>query len=682
MAGDEKCFFCGYESKVACLPQWSCSSLYDCEYCGKYILDSQGFDILRKDENKFKMACVLNERRLKGFGGIVLDDETKKEDLVCGYPRISVNELLAQYPQTAGEFLNRTLLNLNRLAKPFDMITLDLEGMGDCLHLFRKDKQGSHAFLRELENEGLIRFNRVPAGLQLNVFSLTTKCYEAVENLQNSGVVKREDKIRSSSNQGEKSMEWDLFLCHASEDKEGFVEPLANALKETDIKVWYDRFELKLGDSLRGKIDEGLANSRYGVVVLSRSFFEKQWPKKELDALVSIENEKGEKVILPIWHEIGIEEVRRFSPILASKLAAQSSDSLESIVVQILKVVNENAIPKTAGKEETQQVRSKDRGDLARAEQGSLQEIVEVLKNFWEDKDFEVAKSALPPIAKTYDILCRSKLQCGAKTTDVISWLGSGVNDGTGYRRALLDEFACPEVVADFEKWQEKIAERERGNKDTRSAREGMIEPKPPEIFQKILWTWKYGRQHWKLVCAGILVLLVSGMYALPKFNLFGNKYQGANLETENTRDKPIVVASATVEVKITSDWDFNGRVTNGKAALAFVKGAKPLLITSTIGYAASQTGNNEVIYKARLDMDAKDSAVGNPTSFLKDTDYIQIEFGNMPPDSSVLEGDVICIINNSVRLEFSIPPQKLVNNRIFIRNLSESLRVLNDPSN
>ncbi len=150
--------------------------------------------------------------------------------------------------------------------------------------------------------------------------------------------------------------------------------------------------------------------------------------------------------------------------------------------------------------------------------------------------------------------------------------------------------------------------------------------------------------------------------------------------ETENTLHKPILVASATVEVKITSDWDFNGRVTNTKAHLAFVKGDKPLLITSSIGYTASQTGNVEVVYKAKLDMDAKDSAVGNPASSLKDAEYIQIEFGRMSSDSYVLEGDAICIINNSVPLEFSIPPQKLVNNRIFIRNLSKSLRVLNEP--
>jgi len=335
---------------------------------------------------------------------------------------------------------------------------------------------------------------------------------------------------------------------------------------------------------------------------------------------------------------------------------------------------------------EKQRVRPKVKRESAETEQESLQEIIEVLKNWQKSKktvkDFETAESVLPPIAKTYDILCRSRKQCGAKTTNIIRWLGSAANDGSGYYPALLEKFSSPEVIADLEKWQEKPAEIEQGNKGTKREREVFLEPKPPEILAKIFWIWKYGRQHWKLVCVGILVLFISGMFALPKFNLFGNKYQGTHLETENTLHKPIVVASATVEVKITSDWDFNGRVANTKAYLAFVKGNKPLLITSSIGYTASQTGNDEVVYKAKLDMDSKDSAVGNAVFFLKDAEYIQIEFGRMPSDSCVLEGDAICIINNSVRLEFSIPPQKLVNNRIFIRNLSESLRVLNEPGN
>jgi len=137
-------------------------------------------------------------------------------------------------------------------------------------------------------------------------------------------------------------MEYDVFICHASEDKNDFVEPLSAALKKSGLKVWYDRFELKLGDSLREKIDQGLANSRYGVVVLSKSFFAKEWPKSELDALVTRQNKEGKKVILPIWHNVNAEDVGNFSPILASKLAARSADGIEAVVAQIVNVCNES----------------------------------------------------------------------------------------------------------------------------------------------------------------------------------------------------------------------------------------------------------------------------------------------------------------------------------------------------
>lgn len=70
---------------------------------------------------------------------------------------------------------------------------------------------------------------------------------------------------------------YDVFISHASEDKDEVVRPLAHALKESGLSVWFDEFELRIGDSLRRKIDRGLANSRFGVIVLSRSFFEKGW---------------------------------------------------------------------------------------------------------------------------------------------------------------------------------------------------------------------------------------------------------------------------------------------------------------------------------------------------------------------------------------------------------------------
>jgi len=187
MAEDEKnCPFCDYDSRADRLPAMCNSTRYDCEYCGVYILDSQGFDILTKDENKFKMACVLNERRLKGFGGIALDDETKKEDLVCGYPRISVNELLAQFPQTAGELLNRILLNLNRLApRPFSEIPLNFKKR-DNLYLFTKDTGECMTILKELSEQGLIRDGN--STMQELRKILTLRSYAIIGNLQNSAI--------------------------------------------------------------------------------------------------------------------------------------------------------------------------------------------------------------------------------------------------------------------------------------------------------------------------------------------------------------------------------------------------------------------------------------------------------------------------------------------------------------
>jgi len=134
------------------------------------------------------------------------------------------------------------------------------------------------------------------------------------------------------------SHKYDLFICHASEDKVSFVRRLAEKLRSEGIEVWYDEFALSLGDSLRRSIDKGLANSRYGVVVLSRNFFKKEWPQKELDGLVAKEY-KLDKVILPVWHNITRDEVRTYSPILADRLAASSSQGLDYVVGEIIKVV-------------------------------------------------------------------------------------------------------------------------------------------------------------------------------------------------------------------------------------------------------------------------------------------------------------------------------------------------------
>jgi hypothetical protein len=133
--------------------------------------------------------------------------------------------------------------------------------------------------------------------------------------------------------------EWDVFISHASEDKEEIVRPLAHALQEHGLRVWFDEFELRIGDSLRRKIDQGIANSAFGIVVLSAAFFAKKWTQYELDGLVT-RNVDGSQVLLPLWHKVTKAEVIAQSPSLADKLARSTAEStLEEIATEIAQVI-------------------------------------------------------------------------------------------------------------------------------------------------------------------------------------------------------------------------------------------------------------------------------------------------------------------------------------------------------
>jgi hypothetical protein len=137
---------------------------------------------------------------------------------------------------------------------------------------------------------------------------------------------------------------WDVFISHASEDKAAVARPLREALTKLGVAVWLDEAQMRIGDSLRRKIDEGIRASRFGVVVLSTSFITKGWPNHELDGLVT-RNVAGEQSLLPIWHDLTADDVRRYSPSLAGKVAMSTSEySIEEIAQQIADVVQEEGL--------------------------------------------------------------------------------------------------------------------------------------------------------------------------------------------------------------------------------------------------------------------------------------------------------------------------------------------------
>lgn len=134
--------------------------------------------------------------------------------------------------------------------------------------------------------------------------------------------------------------EYDFFISHASEDKEEFVRVFADGLRNEGFSVWYDEFELKIGDSLRKKIDQGLSKSKYGIVVVSPDFMKKNWTEYEFNGMIAREM-NGQKVILPIWHKVTKDEVLAFSPSLADKMALNTSiNSKEEIIAHLKDLFN------------------------------------------------------------------------------------------------------------------------------------------------------------------------------------------------------------------------------------------------------------------------------------------------------------------------------------------------------
>ena len=129
---------------------------------------------------------------------------------------------------------------------------------------------------------------------------------------------------------------WDAFISHASEDKDGFARPLAEALVSLGASIWYDEFTLRLCDSLSESIDRGLARSRFGVVVISPDFISKAWTRHELRGLWAREI-SGNGHILPVWHNIEKAAVEAFSPTLADRIAVQTAGkSATEIALAIL----------------------------------------------------------------------------------------------------------------------------------------------------------------------------------------------------------------------------------------------------------------------------------------------------------------------------------------------------------
>jgi hypothetical protein len=148
-------------------------------------------------------------------------------------------------------------------------------------------------------------------------------------------VIFRSDAYLKRRNELEKPK---AFISHDSRDKVSIAGPLAIQLQKFMCPVWYDEFSLKVGDSLRKGIEAGLKECPKCILLLTPNFLANGgWGKREYDSIFTRELVENQQVILPVWADVTVEDIYRYSPILADRLAVDWSLGVEEVARRLVR---------------------------------------------------------------------------------------------------------------------------------------------------------------------------------------------------------------------------------------------------------------------------------------------------------------------------------------------------------
>ena len=139
--------------------------------------------------------------------------------------------------------------------------------------------------------------------------------------------VKTSNEIKSDvDNQAKTLPKYDVFLSHANADKQDIVDELNNSLEKLGINIFYDKKTLEWGDKWKNRILDGTKKAEFAIIVISDNFFGREWTENELNEFLSRQNKNGQKLILPIIHNITYEDLREKYPNVAEIQAINSKD--------------------------------------------------------------------------------------------------------------------------------------------------------------------------------------------------------------------------------------------------------------------------------------------------------------------------------------------------------------------
>ena len=117
---------------------------------------------------------------------------------------------------------------------------------------------------------------------------------------------------------------YDVFLSHANADKEQFVDELNSSLEKLGVRIFYDKKSFEWGDKWKDRILDGTKKAEFAIIVISKNFFDREWTEKELYEFLNRQNRGGQKLILPIVHNITNDDLRKKYPSVSEIQAIDS----------------------------------------------------------------------------------------------------------------------------------------------------------------------------------------------------------------------------------------------------------------------------------------------------------------------------------------------------------------------
>lgn len=277
------------------------------------------------------MSVEQYQRQVNSLDKDITDLEKKKaaKDKECANLQGKINTTKSSIGKnTSQSTLNSKLRQISNYEKEYAKKSADSADFGK--KIADKRTKRSEAYLR------LQKAQQDEQKKQSKADKKSQSAYEArITELQNQ--ISESIHPATSNYTVDENEEYDVFVSHAFEDKESFVDEFVAEMEKIGFKVWYDSQRLQWGDSMRERIDNGLKKSRYGIVVLSPKYIaeHKYWTKAELNGLFQLETVNG-KTILPIWHKLTKKQVVEYSPIIADRKAmTTASMTAEEIAVEL-----------------------------------------------------------------------------------------------------------------------------------------------------------------------------------------------------------------------------------------------------------------------------------------------------------------------------------------------------------